>query len=216
MAVTVGATISIGGTSTGSSFTLAHTVNSSTKILVVCFLSATGGLNDPTAVTWNTSESLTRAVENAPPDGGWVSASIWYLMNPTVTSANIVATHTLNNGISGHAANLLGADTSGIGNTATKDQAFPSTTVSNSMTLSGSAGMIIDICGCSSGVSIDGSGTAFGASDANAAGKASYLAYTASPTSTGRNGSSNYSHGLCQLEIKEAAAAFFPKIRFII
>lgn len=84
------------GSSTGSTTTLSHTVDAGTAVLFVTVSSQdSNDANLPiTGVTFN-GGGMTKAIEK---DDGTndTSASIWYLTNPTATTANVVVTATGN------------------------------------------------------------------------------------------------------------------------
>lgn len=89
----VQAQIAFDAASAGATFSTswAHTVGAgSNKALVVCEFDDTGGANLLTAVNWNTSEAFTKITEVQTPGDRWIS--IWYLLNPTSTTANITLT----------------------------------------------------------------------------------------------------------------------------
>jgi hypothetical protein len=85
----------------GSSNTFAFTVNSGTDNLLLVFVGAeANGANDGndriTGITYN-SVALTKIdaqYTNVTPGGSGDSAEAWYLVNPTVTTANIVISYT--------------------------------------------------------------------------------------------------------------------------
>ena len=68
--------------------------NNANRVLIVCTGSESGtaGNRPVSSITWNTTETFSRAVfvENA--SGGPNRSEIWYLINPTATTANIVVT----------------------------------------------------------------------------------------------------------------------------
>jgi hypothetical protein len=99
---------------TGSSLTFSHTVTSGTDVLVVC----AGGAGDPigvSGVTFN-GVALTKLDEGSRNQAGTTDphASVWHLVNPTATTANVVVTpNDVTPGvISGGAINFDGVDTS--------------------------------------------------------------------------------------------------------
>lgn len=81
------------GTASGADLTLSgHTVPSGTDILVCgLFIRAMPVGGDVSAVTWNTSENLTK-LRSDPSDLSGVSAGsqLWYLVNPTATTADVL------------------------------------------------------------------------------------------------------------------------------
>lgn len=88
------AQIAFDAASVGATFSTSwsHTVGAgSNRALVVCEFDDTFS-NLLTAVTWNTSESLSKIIEAQVPGDRFIS--IWYLLNPTSTTANIVLTTT--------------------------------------------------------------------------------------------------------------------------
>lgn len=99
---------SIGGLNASS---WSHTVGGSNRILFVGEFDDTGGSNLLTAVKWNTSESFTKITEIQAPGDRWVS--IWYLINPTATTANISLTTTAG-AFKGSASSYTGAQQSGV------------------------------------------------------------------------------------------------------
>jgi hypothetical protein len=94
-----------GVTTTSSQITFAATVNSGSDRLLTASFSARDGAAF-TSATWNTSESMTKAVELVATNG--LVASIWYLINPTATSANIVGNTSGQTWIGGTAVSLFG------------------------------------------------------------------------------------------------------------
>jgi len=81
---------SSGTTVTISSFTVA---NNSNRILIVT-ANIYAGSEVVTGITWNGNEALARAVFNNDVDGSSPQrrSEIWYLVNPTATTASVVAT----------------------------------------------------------------------------------------------------------------------------
>jgi len=71
-----------------SSFTVASNSN---RILIVC-PDVGQGTQEVSGITWNTDEDFTRAVAANAGGGANRRAEIWYLINPTATTADIVTT----------------------------------------------------------------------------------------------------------------------------
>jgi hypothetical protein len=129
----------VGGTLTNSGFTVAANSN---RILIVA-AGRQGGSGDITGVTWNGAENFTRAVFLQ--DGTGTRTEMWYLVNPTATTADIVTTW-------GGTANRRGAgvysyynakQTSPIGVTNTAFGTSVSTTGTITPTTTGS--LIVDV-----------------------------------------------------------------------
>lgn len=80
------------GVASGTSITIALTIaNNANRVLYVGIASASNADQTPT-VTWNTTESLTQVsgAEIQGSTGNWLE--VWYLVNPTATSANLSIT----------------------------------------------------------------------------------------------------------------------------
>lgn len=117
------AQISFDAASGGAIFSLtwSHTVGScSNRVLVVGEFDDTGGSNLLTAVTWNTTESLTKIAQIQSPADRW--ASLWYLLNPTNTTAN-VALVTTAGAFKGSAISLCGVAALDVSGTQAKSPA---------------------------------------------------------------------------------------------
>jgi len=102
-----------------SSSSWSHTVGAgSNRLLVVGEFDDTGGSNLLTAVNWNTSESFTKIGQIQTPGDRWVS--LWYLLNPTATTANITLTTTAGafEGFSTSYSGVGALDVSGTGTAA--------------------------------------------------------------------------------------------------
>jgi len=84
---------SSGTTLTNSSFTVA---DNSDRILIVCAARYDGSGGDISGITWNGDEEfeIAKAVNGTTESPG--RAEIWYLVNPTVTTADVVTTWTAN------------------------------------------------------------------------------------------------------------------------
>lgn len=122
---TAAAQISFDAASGGGVFSTswAHTVGAgSNKALVVCEFDDTGGSNTLTAVKWNTSESLAKIVEIQTPGDRWIS--IWWLGNPTSTTANIDLT-TGSFAMKGSAISLFGVGTLDVSGSGTASSSSP-------------------------------------------------------------------------------------------
>lgn len=93
--------------------------------------------NDVTSVKWNTSESFTQigSAQQVSSNTKWISA--WKLVNPTVTTANIVATRTASSVIGLCVASYTGASSTqpdsfnSLSETASGDRAAPVTVVAS-------------------------------------------------------------------------------------
>ncbi len=138
-------TSSSGTTITNSSFTVA---NNSNRILIVCaYRFGSGG--DISGITWNSSESFTRATFR---DGSTETGrtEIWYLVNPTATTSNIVTTWDASTSRRGAGVYSFynAKQTSPIGATAYDDEITTVTDGAITPTVSGS--MIIDCIGSGS------------------------------------------------------------------
>ena len=147
LAPVFGSTSTSGLVGTSSPIVWSHTVPSgSNRCLVVVFNATSGGTAQTiTGVTFNTSESFTQAVQDS--GGPGESVSIWVLINPTVTTANISVSYT---GTPGAADSMIGGainvtscnQTSPIGNTTS---AHPlGTNPSTNLTISQSNSYIVD------------------------------------------------------------------------
>lgn len=80
--------------SPGTTTTLAHTVGAGTHRLLIVILEKSTDTNPPTGVTYG-GVALTLAVEKVESTGATdCIIQIWYLIDPTAGTANIVATHT--------------------------------------------------------------------------------------------------------------------------
>ena len=90
----LGSTSSLAESNDSNTVTLSsHVVTASTDLLVVC----AGTRNGPQVVTgidWNTSEALTEISSNSPTDGNDPSISVWGIVSPTATTADVVVTVT--------------------------------------------------------------------------------------------------------------------------
>ena len=138
-------TSSSGTTITNSSFTVA---NNSNRILIVCaFRYGSGG--DISGITWNSSESFTRATFR---DGSTETGrtEIWYLVNPTATTSNIVTTWDASTSRRGAGVYSFynAKQTSPIGATSHSDTIATTTTGAITPTVEGS--MIVDCIGSGS------------------------------------------------------------------
>jgi len=138
-------TSSSGTTITNSSFTVA---NNSNRILIVCaFRYGSGG--DISGITWNSSESFTRATFR---DGSTETGrtEIWYLVNPTATTSNIVTTWDASTSRRGAGVYSFynAKQTSPIGATSHSDTITTTTTGAITPTVAGS--MIVDCIGSGS------------------------------------------------------------------
>lgn len=138
-------TSSSGTTLTNSSFTVA---NNSNRILIVCaYRYGSGG--DISGITWNSSESFTRATFR---DGSTETGrtEIWYLVNPTATTANVVTTWdaSTDRRIAGVYSFYNAKQTSPIGATAYDDEITTVTDGAITPTVAGS--MIVDCIGSGS------------------------------------------------------------------
>lgn len=163
----VGTTVSAFAKSVTGDHTLAHTVDSGTKLLVV----AIGLRNNNTSetidgVTWNTTEDLTQASGAQAKYSQYIGVDCWYLVNPTAGSYNIVADH------SGTAmrSTLIAFNVLGDVDTSSPVSGITSTTgttnASNAVT-SASGSLVIDVL-CSASDPTVGSGqTEVGAADAS-------------------------------------------------
>lgn len=69
-----------------------HTITGASPALVVAAFDDNGGSNLLTAVTWNGSESLTKACQVQVPGDRWIS--LWYLLNPTTGTHTVALTTT--------------------------------------------------------------------------------------------------------------------------
>jgi hypothetical protein len=145
MAIAVGNTGSIESSNTNT-LTLSHTIASgSDRILVAVFAnydSFSAGDREMNDVTFNSSESFTKALSftgTASTITEDYTVEVWYLVNPSVTTANVVANNVSGSNateMSMYLADFTGAEQSSpVGNTGTGDVASgsPSATV-NSVT----------------------------------------------------------------------------------
>lgn len=95
MAITLGTPASSAGGSDGTTRTLSFTVAAGDeRVLVVLFATDTSGAQTVTNVTYAGS-SLNLAIRAAA--GGNKRSEIWYLVNPPVGTADIVATYSVDN-----------------------------------------------------------------------------------------------------------------------
>ena len=144
-------TSSSGTTLTNSSFTVASNSN---RILIVCaFRYSSGG--DISGITWNGSEAFTRAkFQDGSTETG--RTEIWYLVNPTATTASVVTTwdaSTTRRGAGVYSFYNV-KQTSPIGVTADDDGTATVTTSTITPTTAGS--MIVDVIGSgSNGAPVD-------------------------------------------------------------
>ena len=74
-----------------SSFTFSHTPAGADRILLV-YVAYKNSADVDSTVTFNTTESLTRLSQGS--YGATQFGSLWYLLNPTATTANVVVTLT--------------------------------------------------------------------------------------------------------------------------
>ena len=144
-------TSSSGTTITNSSFTVASNSN---RILVVCAYRYSSG-GDISGITWNGSEAFTRAkFQDATTETG--RTEIWYLVNPTATTASVVTTWdaSTNRRGAGVYSFYNAKQTSPIGVTADDDGSAIVTTSTITPTTVGS--MIVDVIGSgSNGAPVD-------------------------------------------------------------
>ena len=129
MAVSKGNVSSTSGNT--DSLSWSHTVPSGSNLVLVVGLCLDDGITASGGVLFNTSESLTllRRDQNA----GAAVTEIWYLVGPTVTTANIVAS------LSGKAQNISGAvDFAGADTPDNATGSTPDVTTSVSDTVAGS------------------------------------------------------------------------------
>jgi hypothetical protein len=138
-------TSSSGTTLTNSSFTVA---NNSNRILIVCaYRYGSGG--DISGITWNGTESFTRATFR---DGSTETGrtEIWYLVNPTATTANVVTTWdaSTDRRIAGVYSFYNAKQTSPIGATAYDDEI--TTVTDGAITPTEEGSMIVDCIGSGS------------------------------------------------------------------
>lgn len=115
------AQISFDAASGGSLFSLtfSHTVGAcSNRALVVSEFDDTGGSNLLTAVTWNTTEALTKIAQIQSPGDRWIS--LWYLLNPTSTTANVTLVTTAG-AFKGSAISLCGVSALDVSGTDAKN-----------------------------------------------------------------------------------------------
>ena len=131
-------TTTVGATVTNSAFTVAANSN---RILIVC-----GGVESSaqniSGVTWNGVETFTRSVFV---DNGGLRSEIWYLVNPTATTADVVTTWASNSNARGAGVySYYNVDqVSPIGVTSTATGSGATTTGTITPTTAGSA--IVDL-----------------------------------------------------------------------
>lgn len=211
MALVLGATITSEVLDNGTVLTFSHTVDSGSNLLVVA--ESHNSNADPTSVTFN-GVALTKAVfvgnSNEPN-----RATIWYLVNPTVTTANIVVTIGANRGIVAGAYNFSGASTSPIGNTATQNNGNSTSSSSSlSITAAESGNYIIDV------VSVTAQDPTVGADQTQRWNKTSGPTNNhrgASSTETGSSGSHTMSWtfgtaNACQASVEILGASVNPNV----
>ena len=138
-------TSSSGTTLTNSSFTVASNSN---RILIVCAYRYSSG-GDISGITWNGSEAFTRAkFQNGSTETG--RTEIWYLVNPTATTASVVTTwdaSSTRRGVGVYSFYNV-KQTNPIGVTADDDGIATVTTSTITPTTAGS--MIVDVIGSGS------------------------------------------------------------------
>lgn len=124
-----------GGATFASSWS--HTIASGGSLVVAEF-DDTGGSNLLTAVKWNTTESLTKIAEIQTPGDRWVS--LWWILAPTATTANISLTTTAG-AFKGSAISLTGVGGLDVSGTATSTVGSP-TSVSKAITVASNAWIV--------------------------------------------------------------------------
>lgn len=135
-------------TGTGT-VTYSHTVSTGASVLIVgvSMSSSGGGASLPSGVTFN-GDALTLATSL---DTNTRASSLWYRINPDITTANVVITpaHSNDKGVTSAAINFSGTDTTDpIGNVNTAGQSagsFTSSTVS--VTSTSASNWVIDYLG---------------------------------------------------------------------
>ena len=143
------AIVQLGSTTTGTSdsgvsLTFSHTVTSGTDVLVVSFGSGPD-TDSITSVVFNASETMTQAAATGV-NGKF--AAIYYLVNPTATTANIVITIDAgpNTGITATAINYDGVNTATpIGDTTTATSDASVTTATLNVTSTSVNNLILDL-----------------------------------------------------------------------
>jgi len=85
-AATPGTPTNYNSSSSSTTHTLSHTPSGNSRVLIVTVSTRNGPC---TGVVFNTSEAMTKITSGA---NGGLDVSIWRLINPTATTANIVAT----------------------------------------------------------------------------------------------------------------------------
>jgi len=128
----------VGNTITNSGFTVA--ANSDRVLIVVSSLESSA--QQITGITWNGVETFTSAVTI---DNGGKRSEIWYLVNPTATTANVVTTWGVNSNARGAGVysfyNVNQASPIGVTSTATGT----STTTTGVITPTSAGSAIVDI-----------------------------------------------------------------------
>lgn len=89
MAIVVGTTSNTLANSV-SSLSVSNTVSSGTDRGIIALVPIRNGTHRVRSVVFNASENFIRAIRQGSTTG--VGAEIWYLLNPTVTTANVVIT----------------------------------------------------------------------------------------------------------------------------
>lgn len=133
---------SAGTTITNAGFTVAANSN---RILVVCAVRYDGSGGDISGITWNGTENFTRAVFRDSTSWAGGRSEIWYLINPTATTADIVTTWNASTGRRGAGVySYYNCDqTTPIGVTNTADGIDTTTTGTITPTTTGS--LIVDV-----------------------------------------------------------------------
>jgi hypothetical protein len=114
-----------------------HTIAAGGSLFVGAF-DDTGGSNLLTAVKWNTTESLAKIAEVQCPGDRWVS--LWWILAPTATTANISLTTTAG-AMKGSAISLTGVGAADVNGTATSTVGSP-TAVSKAITVGSNAWIV--------------------------------------------------------------------------
>lgn len=97
----------------GSSVSFSHVLTGSNAILFVGIWDTAGTTHNVTGVTWNTSENLTSIQTQTFATSAVSSTSLWYLVNPTATTANVVISTTTGGSTAAVASSYTGAAQSG-------------------------------------------------------------------------------------------------------
>ncbi|KKL66707.1 hypothetical protein LCGC14_2142290 [marine sediment metagenome] len=142
------ASLQANGSGPYSSDTISFTVNSGSDIVLVVIVwglnNSSGSVPTVTSVVFNTSESLTKQVEITQSGGPSRQAiSVWTLLNPTVTTANVVVTWDVSDidSTAVHVLEYTGSDAIGANSSGSGNDNIPThsitTTVDNSMIVAG-------------------------------------------------------------------------------